>query len=164
MDWLRTFLPTELVGYSPGRVPLSTVNSPRPLASNELICVLETTVSLVNALFSATRLMMSSGEMTCTASRRVSQPGRRSGLQRSANLNLGEDGQENIRSVVSGAPRHNEQQRAHSGKCTRFDEYCDDIFVQSANPSWRPCGSVKVPTMDNKPDDDHKGEEDVECD
>lgn len=121
-------------------------------------------MSLVNALFSATRLMMSSGEMTCTASRRVSQPGRRSGSQRSANLSLGEDGQEDVCSVVSGAPRHNEQQRAHSGKRTRFNEHCDDIFVQSTDPSWRPYGSVKVPTMNDKSDNDHKGEEDVECD
>ena len=60
------------MGLPLGRAALPPVNSPRFLALNEQRRP-ETTVSLVNALLSATRWMMSSGAMTCQTRRRIRQ-------------------------------------------------------------------------------------------
>ena len=62
---------------------------------------------------------------------RIRQPVRRSQSCESTNLNLGEDGQEEIRNgVYVGAPRSNDQQRAHSIKGTRLNEHGNDGLAQ----------------------------------
>ena len=125
----------------------------------------ETTVSLVNALLLATRRMMSNGAMTCSIRRHISQPVKSSRLWKSTNLSLGKDRYENVRGAVPSARRSKNQQRAHSVQGRRLDEHGNDDLVQSANSTF-PRGSANVSGVEDEPDDDHEGEEDVErqCD
>ena len=101
--------PTELVGSPSRRAPLPPISSPLFLSMNSLVCP-ETTVAFINTLLLATRLMMSSGAMICPTRHHIRHLSQGSGLRGRTNLNLREDGQENVRNVVSSTPRHNEQQ------------------------------------------------------
>ena len=152
---------TEFMGPSPGRATLPPVNSPRFLALNELRCP-GTIVSLVNALLSATRWMMSSGAMTYPTRHSIRKLSR-SWLWENANLNLIEDVEEDVCTVVSSDPRHNEQERAHTIQRTRLNEHSYDGLAQSTVPS-HPHGIASLPDVQDEPDDNHNGEEDVECD
>ena len=80
------------------------------------------------------------------------------------NLSFGEyEGEDINNGVFPGRPGSNNQQRAHSVDGTRFDEHGDDDLAQSTNSSY-PQGSASVLCMQDEPDNDHEGEEDVECD
>ena len=54
--------------------------------------------------------MMSSGAMTCVIRLQIRHPVQRSQSRESANLNLSDDGQEDIRCAASGTPQRNQQQ------------------------------------------------------
>ena len=105
--------------------------------------------------------MISSAAMTCPIRRHISQDVRGLGLRESANLNLNEDGCEDNPYEVSGAQRPNEQQRAHRVEGTRLDERGDNGLAQSTNSSYPQC-SPGVSGVQNEPDDDREGKEDVE--
>ena len=147
---------TELAGSPPEMVPLPPVVPPSLLALNELRCP-ETRLLFVKALLLATRRMMSNGAMTCLIRRYI----RRARLWESTDLSLREDDQEDTINGVVDAPGSNNQQRAHGVKGTRLNEHGDNSLTQSANSGY-PQGISSVPCVDNKPDDDHEGEEDVE--
>ena len=100
--------------------------------------------------------------MTCRIHSHVRQPVRRLELWESTNLSLSKDRQEDVRGVVSGAPRPDEQQRVHGIKGRRFDEHRDDCPVQSTDSSWSSHGTANIPAVEDEPNDDHEGEEDVE--
>ena len=100
--------------------------------------------------------------MTCPIHHHVRQPIKKPEPWESTNLSFGEDRQENIRGMVSGAPRPNEQQRVHGVKGRRLDEHRDDSLVQSTDSSWGTHGSANVPAVQDESNDDHEGEEDVE--
>jgi len=78
------------------------------------------------------------------------------------NLCRRDEGQEDTRSRTSGSPQSNEDQRIHSIKGRRLNEHGDNGLVQSAHSGWRPDGSTDAPVVQDEPDDDHEGEEDVE--
>ena len=104
---------------------------------------------------------MKKGAITCPAHSHVRQPVRGLGRRECANLSLSKDRQEDIRGVISGGPRSNEQQRVHGIKGRRFDEHRDDGPVQSTNFRLSH-GTANIPAMQDKPRDNHEGEEDVE--
>ena len=95
--------------------------------------------------------------MTCSIRRYIRRPR----LWETTNLSLREDDQEDTRNGVLDAPRSDNQQRIHGVKGTRLNEHGDDSLAQSTDSSY-PQGVSSVPSMNDKPDDDHKGEEDVE--
>ena len=111
----------------------------------------------VKALLSATRRMTSNGAMTCSILRHIGQ----SRLWESTNLGLRKDDHEDTRNGILDAQRSNNQHRAHSVKGTRLDEHGDDSLAQSIDSS-HPHGIASVSGVQDKPDDYHKGEEDVE--
>ena len=76
------------------------------------------------------------------------------------NLSLAEDRQEDVCGDVSSGPRYNEQQLIYGINSTRFDMHGDDGLAQSAGSSY-PYGIANLPGVQDEPDDDHKGEEDV---
>ena len=82
---------------------------------------------------------------------------------RKTNLSLREGTQEDIRNVASSAPGYHKQQRVHSIECRRLDEHGDDGPAQSTH-SRKTHGHVNFPTVQDEPDDDHEGEEDIKCD
>ena len=104
---------------------------------------------------------MSSGAMTCPIHHHIRQPIRRVRSWEGTNLSFGKDRYENVRSTVPGARWSKNQQRAHGVQGRRLDEHGDDDPVQSIG-STVPHGSPNVPGVQNEPDDDHEGEEDVE--
>ena len=151
----------ELVWYSSGRTPLSPpARSPRLLRLYEPMHPV-TTVLAVITLWFATRLIMSSEAMTCSIDR-IRRPVRRSGSRKSTNLGLTKNGREGIHD--SRFRLCNDQQRAHSVKRRRLDQHGDDGVVQSSESTWRPHDCADVPVVQDEPDDDHKGEENVERD
>ena len=79
----------------------------------------------------------------------------------STNLSVTKEGREEICHVVPGTPRSNKQQRANSIEGTRLDEHDDNGLAQSTDFSY-PQGSASVPGVQDEPDGDHEGEEDVE--
>ena len=79
----------------------------------------------------------------------------------STNLNLREDGQEGIPNGRRGTPRSNNQNRAHRVQGTRLDKHGYDSLGQSVGPT-PPHGSTNGPGVQDEPDDDHQGEDDVE--
>ena len=148
------------MGYPPGRVPLPPVDAPL-LALNELVFP-ATIVLLVNALWLATRLMMSSGAMTYQIRHEVRQPVQRSSSEESTDLGLSEDWQKDIRSVVFGTPWSNKKQRIHSVKRRGLNKHGDDSLVQPSESTWRTHGSANFPVVQDEPGDDQEGEENVE--
>ena len=44
----------------------------------------------------------------------------------------------------------------------RLNEHGDGALVKSTCSTWSPQGGTNVPTVQDEPDDDHEGEEDVE--
>ena len=106
--------------------------------------------------------MTSSGAMTCPTHHRIRQPVLRPGSRKNTDLSLRADRHEEIHNgIFAGTPRSNNQQRAHSVKGTRLNEHGDNSLTQSANSGY-PQGISSVSCVDDKPDDDHEGEEDVE--
>ena len=63
--------------------------------------------------------------------------------------------------MVPSNPRYNNQKRTHSVKGTGLDKHGDDGLAQSTGTGC-PHGDAKVPGVQDEPDDDHEGEEDVE--
>ena len=150
---------TELV-ESPLRVPPPSADSPRLLALNVLTHP-ATTALLVNAVLLATRKMMSSGAMTCSTRRHVRRSVRRSELWESTNLSFSKDEQETTRKAIFIIQRSKNQKRARSINHRGLDEHGDDSLVQSTNSRY-PHTSANVPGVQDEPDDNHEGEEDVE--
>ena len=87
----------------------------------------------VNVLLLATRRIISNGAMTCPVRRHMRQLVKRLRSWDSTNLSLIEDRQEGICNGAIGAPRSNDQQRAHSIEDTRLDEHSDNCRAQSAD-------------------------------
>ena len=77
-------------------------------------------------------------------------------------LNLSEDREGQIRDFAFGSHRSNGEQRAHSEKSTRLDEDRGNGLVQSTDSGPRPRGSANRPAVQDEPEDNHKGEGDVE--
>ena len=104
--------------------------------------------------------------MTCPIHCEIGQLVRRSGSGGSTNLSLSEDGEEQIHEHAFGNQWTDDQQRAHSEKGRGLDEHRGDGLVQPTEPSWRLRCGTNVPAAQDKSDDDHEGEEDVErqCD
>ena len=82
--------------------------------------------------------------------------------EKCTNLSLSEDGQKEIRSVISSTPRSNKQQRINGVKRRRLDEHGDDGLVQSSGSRWSPHSSANVPAVQDEARNDHEREEDVE--
>ena len=99
--------------------------------------------------------------MACPIRRHIRQTARKSQLREGTNLSFSEDGKESLHHVISGSPRPNNQQRTHGVKGARFNEYGDNGLAQSADSSL-PRDGANVPGVQDEPDDDHQGEEDVE--
>ena len=99
--------------------------------------------------------------MTCPVRRHIRQLARRSQLWKNTDLGLSEDGQENALGVILGAPQSNEQKRVYSVKSTRLGEHHDDSLAHSATFSLSH-NSADTSGVQNEPDDNHEGEEDVE--
>ena len=81
----------------------------------------------------------------------------------STNLSLGEDECDGTRSVTSVTRRPDKHQRAHGVERTRLDEYCDGGLVQPMDSTWSLRGSGRASAVQAELEDDHEGEEDVEC-
>ena len=78
---LIPWLLTNRMGCPPERaLPLPSVNSPRRLLARNGLTLPGAILCLVNALFLATRWMMSSGAITCPKRRHIQQPVRGSRL------------------------------------------------------------------------------------
>ena len=89
--------------------------------------------------------MMSSEAMACPIRRHISRPVRRSGMiQKSANLSLGEDGEEDVHSIILDGQWYNNQQRGHGVEGTRLNEHGGDGLAQSPD-SADPHGIANVP-------------------
>ena len=56
-----------------------------------------------------------------------------------------------------GAPESNEQKRVHREKGARLDEHGDNVLAQSTHSTYS-----HAPGVEDEPDNDHEGEEDVE--
>ena len=80
----------------------------------------------------------------------------------STNLNLTENREGQIRGHASGSPQSDGEQRAHSEKSTRLDEDGGDGLVQFTDSGPRPRSSANVPAVQDEPDNDNQGEDDVE--
>ena len=104
---------------------------------------------------------MSNEAMTCQIPRHISQPVRRSGIRKRTNLNLGEDGEEDVQNVIAAGQWYNNQQPAHGVEGTRLDKHSGDGIVHSTDSTY-PHGIANVPGVQDELDDDHQSEEDVE--
>jgi len=119
---------------------------------------------------------MSSGAITCPIRCHIRQLTKRLWLWESTNLNLCKDWEKDIhneassdwnigirsRVVYDRGQSSDDQQRAHGENGTRLDEHGGDSLVQSTISSLRPGGTADVPPVQDDPDDDHQGKEDVE--
>ena len=147
-------------------VPARGVSLP-PADSLRLLNLIELTfpvaiVSLVNALLPATRWIMSSGAMTCAICDHIRQPVRGSPPWENTHLGLSEDRRNQVHDRVVGSHQSDVQHRAHSENGGRLDEYGGDGLVQSTDSGWGSRRGTNVSPMQNKSEDNHEGEEDVE--
>ena len=67
----------------------------------------------------------------------------------------------NDHGAVLSTTQYRSQKRDDDINCTRLDEHSDNGPAQSAHSS-SPHGSLNVPGVQDEPDDNHQGEEDVE--
>jgi len=80
----------------------------------------------------------------------------------STNLNLTENRVGQILGLAFGSVRSNSEQRGHSEKSTRLDEHGGDGLVQSTDSGPGPRSSANVPAVQDEPDNNNEGEDDVE--
>ena len=106
--------------------------------------------------------MINRGVITLT--RLTSNFGISNGINNNTHLNLSQDRQENVGSVVTGSVWTDKQERSNGIESRGFDEHRYDGPVQRVNSVCGTHSTSDVAAMDDETGGDHEGEDDVEAD